>query len=79
MTTWRILFISIFQPIPKSRFRNRNPFPIRSLRVPLKAGQGACLHAVVTAFTDTICQLGVTARRRGNLIEKGEIASVPSQ
>ena len=32
--------------------------------------KGACLHAVVTAFTDTICQLGVTVRRRGNLIEK---------
>jgi hypothetical protein len=38
----------IFHEIPpKSRFRNRNPFPNPSLRVPLKAGQGACLHAEV--------------------------------
>jgi hypothetical protein len=58
---------------PKFRFRERNPFPIPSLRVPPKAGKGACLHAEVTAFTNTLCQLGVTARRRGNLIEKGEI------
>ena len=37
--------------------------------------KGACLHAEVTAFTDSLCYLGVTARRRGNLIEKDGIAS----
>jgi hypothetical protein len=37
--------------------------------------KGTCLHAEVTAFTDSLCYLGVTARRRGNLIEKDGIAS----
>jgi hypothetical protein len=32
---------------PKSRFRKRNTFTGLSLRVPPKAGKGACLHAVV--------------------------------
>ena len=60
---------------PKSRYRKRNRFPSLSLQVPLKAGKGTCLHAEVTAFTDSLCYLGVTARRRGNLIEKDGIAS----
>jgi len=37
--------------------------------------KGAYLHTEVTAFTDSLCYLGVTARRRGNLIEKDGIAS----
>jgi hypothetical protein len=41
--------------------------------------KGTCLHAEVTAFTDSLCYLGVTARRRGNLIEKDGIASFYSQ
>ena len=60
---------------PKSRYRKRNRFPSLSLRVPLKAGKGTCLHAEVTAFTDSLCYLGVATRRRGNLIEKDGIAS----
>jgi len=32
---------------PKSRFRKRNTFTGLSLRVPPKAGKGACLHAEV--------------------------------
>jgi hypothetical protein len=54
-----------------------NPFT-HSLRVLLKAGQGARLHAIVyppMRFVKVI----FSARRCGNLIEKGEIASVPSQ
>ena len=34
---------------PKSRFRKGEPFLGLSLRVPLKAGKGACLHAEVSA------------------------------
>jgi hypothetical protein len=48
--------------------------PLKSLP---KAGQGACLHAEVP--DQSIWQVRVSARRRGNLIEKDEIASVPSQ
>ena len=40
--------------------------------------KGACLHAEVTAFTDSLCYLGVTARRRGNLIAKGRDCFVSS-
>jgi hypothetical protein len=39
---------------PKSRFRKRNTFTGLSLRVPPKAGKGACLHAVVPAFAETL-------------------------
>jgi hypothetical protein len=51
---------------------------IACLRLAGEHLKGACLHAEVTGFTDLLCYLGVTARRRGNLIEKGEIASFHS-
>jgi len=63
---------------PNSDLENESPFPALSLRVPLKAGKGACLHAVVPSLVRFV-KVSVSARRRGNLIEKGKIASFHSQ
>jgi hypothetical protein len=65
---------------PNSDLENENLFLLCHClpAVGRRAPEGACLHAEVTAFTDLLCYLGVTARRRGNLIEKGEIASFHS-
>jgi hypothetical protein len=41
--------------------------------------KGACLHAEVSSIEIRLCRIGVSARRRGNLFEKGEIASFHSQ
>jgi len=40
--------------------------------------KGACLHAVAPASISKLCE-SVSARRRGNLIEKDGIASFHSQ
>jgi len=40
--------------------------------------QGARLHAIVPSSVRFV-KLSVSARRRGNLMEKGEIASLSSQ
>ena len=48
-----------------------------SLRVPLKAGKAACLHAEV--LHHYLVTTGVSARRRGNPTKKIEIASFHSQ
>jgi hypothetical protein len=63
---------------PNSDLENESPFPVLSLRVPLKAGKGACLHAVVPSSVRFV-KVSVSARRRGNLIEKGKIALFHSQ
>jgi len=63
---------------PKLRFRERTPFFHSVIASPAKSGE-RCVPARRSACLRLVGQADVTARRRGNLIEKGEIASVPSQ
>ncbi len=58
----------------KSDLETRNLLPVSHC----EHLKGACLHAEVSACGGQH-ERGATARRRGNLIEKDEIASVPSQ
>jgi hypothetical protein len=61
----------------KSRFGNRNPFPNPVIVSPGKGG-ARCVPARRSACLRLVCQVDVTARRRGNSVEKGKIASVSS-